>query len=179
MPHDHGTGPAGTSPFEEFLKLQTAFQQNLSQATMNYLRQLQGLVGPVTPGTVVQPVDGLGLALTVTPGGQAKATLTAENRQRVHTLVTPMPTPLVSETGTTWFAQSDIQPPTALLASDETARFAVTLTAPATLPPGIYRGAVLIYGCADGVVPIEVAVGKPGADRPPAAARRSPAGKGA
>ncbi|MCV3273965.1 hypothetical protein [Roseobacter sinensis] len=186
MPHDHGQGSTPSSPFEELMKLQSAFQQSLSQATMQYLRQLQGIVGPVTPGTVVQQVEGAGVALTLRPGGQAKASVNVENRQRVHSMVTPMITPLVSDTGATWFAQTAFTPPTALLATDEVMDFALVLDAPKDMPVGVYRGAVLIYGCSDGVVPLEVTVAKqpatkrkatPAAAKPRAATRKAAAKK--
>ncbi|WP_299402378.1 hypothetical protein [uncultured Roseobacter sp.] len=174
MPHDHDHGSAPPSPFEELMKLQSAFQQSLSQATMQYLRQLQGIVGPVTPGTVVQQVDGATIELKMRPGAQAKATVTVENRQRVHSMVTPMITPLVSDTGATWFAQTAFTPPTALLATDEVMEFALVLDAPAEMPVGVFRGAVLIYGCSDGVVPLEVTVTKT-TRAAPAAKKKAPA----
>ena len=154
--HHHGTGQP--SPFEELIKLQNTFQQSLSQATMNYLRKLQNLVGPVTPGTVVQQIDQGALGLTLAPGGKASATIKAENRQRVHTMVTPMLSPLTSDTGTTWFPEAVFTPPMALLATDETQEYELLLLAPKDIPKGIYRGAVLLYGCADGVIPVEVTV---------------------
>lgn len=171
MPHDHDHANAPSSPFEELVKLQSAFQQSLSQATMNYLRQLQGIVGPVTPGTVVQQVDGATIELTLKPGAQAKAKVHVENRQRVHSMVTPMITPLVSDTGATWFAQTGFTPPTALLATDETMDFALDLSAPKEMPVGVYRGAVMIYGCTDGVVPLEVTVALPVRAAKPSAAK--------
>lgn len=187
MPHDHDPGSTPSSPFEELMKLQSAFQQSLSQATMQYLRQLQGIVGPVTPGTVVQHVDGAGVDLKLHPGAQAKASVNVENRQRVHSMVTPMITPLVSDTGATWFAQTSFSPPTALLATDEMLEFGLVLDAPANMPVGVYRGAVLIYGCSDGVVPLEVTVAKqtaaakrkaaPAAAKPKTVAKKAPAKK--
>lgn len=186
MPHDHDHGSTPSSPFEELMKLQSAFQQSLSQATMQYLRQLQGIVGPVTPGTVVQQVEGAGVTLKLRPGGQAKASVNVENRQRVHSMVTPMITPLVSDTGATWFAQTAFTPPTALLATDEALEFALVLEAPKDMPVGVYRGAVLIYGCSDGVVPLEVTVAKqpatkrkatPAAAKQKTATRKAPARK--
>lgn len=160
MPHDHDPGSTPSSPFEELMKLQSAFQQSLSQATMQYLRQLQGIVGPVTPGTVVQQVEGATIDVKMKPGGQAKASVNVENRQRVHSMVTPMITPLVSDTGATWFAQAAFTPPTALLATDEVLEFSLVLDTPPDMPVGVYRGAVLIYGCGEGVVPLEVTVAK-------------------
>ncbi|WP_298918692.1 hypothetical protein [uncultured Roseobacter sp.] len=165
MPHDHDHGNIPSSPFEELVKLQSSFQQSLSQATMNYLRQLQGIVGPVTPGTVVQQVDGHTVELSMAPGGKSSAKINVENRQRVHSMITPMITPLVSDVGATWFAQTAFSPPTALLATDETLDFTLSLSAPKEMPLGVYRGAVLIYGCSEGVVPLEVTVAAPAARR--------------
>ena len=171
MPHDHDHSSAGSSPFEELIKLQNSFQESLSQATMNYLRQLQGLVGPVTPGTVVQSVKGGGITLKLAPGAKGEASVNVENRQRVHSLITPMLTPLVSDSGATWFVEAAFTPPTALLATDDTIDIALSLTAPKDVPLGVYRGAVLIYGCADGVIPFEVTVAR--ATRAKAAAKTS------
>lgn len=173
MPHDHGQGATNRSPFEELIRLQNAFQQNLSQATMNYLRQLQGLVGPVTPGTVVERLEAKALALAIGPGVTETTEVRVENRQRVHAMITPMLSPLVSDTGTTWFAEAGFSPPTALLATDETASFALSIATPADMPLGVYRGAILIYGCTDGVVPLEVTVAAPA--KPKARTRARPA----
>lgn len=158
MSHDHGVGSVPPNPFEELLRLQSTFQQNLSQATMNYMRQLQGLVGPVTPGTVVQQVAGKGLELSVAPAASATLELVIENRQRVHSMITPMLSPLVSDSGTTWFAEASFSPVTSLLATDETQQFDLSIVTPADIPSGVYRGAVLMYGCKDGVVPLVVTV---------------------
>ncbi|MGC3939676.1 hypothetical protein ACOTTU_17870 [Roseobacter sp. EG26] len=179
MPHDHDHGNIPSSPFEELVKLQSSFQQSLSQATMNYLRQLQGIVGPVTPGTVVQQVDGHTVELSMAPGGKSSAKINVENRQRVHSMITPMITPLVSDVGATWFAQTAFSPPTALLATDETLDFTLSLSAPKEMPLGVYRGAVLIYGCSEGVVPLEVTVAAPAARRTKAkaTAAKAPARK--
>lgn len=157
MPHDHGERPRPTA-FEELIRLQSTFQENLSQATMNYLRQIQGMVGPVTPGTVVERRQGAGLALALEPGGAARTSFTVENRQRVHAMITPMLTPLVSAEGATWFAEAELAPATALLATDEVGTFALALTAPESMPVGVYRGAILLYGCANGVMPLEITV---------------------
>ena len=160
MSHSHDGPPPQSSAFEELLRLQSSFQQSLTDATMNYLRQLQGLVGPVTPGTVVQRTEGIARSANVAPGGKVEMTFRVENRQRVHSMVTPMLSPLVSDSGTTWFADAQVSPATALLASDEVGEFTLALSAPKDMPVGIYRGAILIYGAAAGVIPLEVKVAK-------------------
>ena len=150
------TGPQ--NPFEEMLRLQNKFQQSLAQATMTYVRQLQGLVGPVTPGTLVEVLEGQGVATRVAPGSTVTFEIAVENRQRVHTLVTPMLSPLVNDRGVTWFPEVMVEPASKLLATDEIADFSFVLTAPGDAPVGIFRGACLIYGCSDGVVPINVTI---------------------
>jgi hypothetical protein len=155
------------NPFEELLRLQSSFQQNLAQATMDYLRQLQGMIGPVVPGTMVDVVDGQGTTTTAAPGSTARFSITIENRQRVHTLVTPMLSPLVADNGTTWFPRVDVAPSSQLLATDESCAFAFAVDVPKNARVGIYRGACLLYGCAEGVVPLTVTVDK-GAARAPA-----------
>lgn len=155
-----------TNPFEELLRLQSKFQQNLAQATMDYLRQLQGMIGPVVPGTMVDVVDGQGATTTAAPSSKARFSITVENRQRVHTLVTPMLSPLVADSGTTWFPRVDISPSSQLLATDESCAFAFVIDIPKSARVGIYRGACLLYGCAEGVVPLTVTVDKGAAPAP-------------
>lgn len=149
---------AQPSPFEELLRLQSNFQQNLAQATTNYLRQLHGMIGPVVPGTMVDVVDGQGATATASPGRLARFGMEIENRQRVHTLVTPMLSPLVADSGTTWFPKVDISPTSQLLATDEKCTFDFTIQIPRGARVGVYRGACLLYGCAEGVVPVTVTI---------------------
>ena len=156
--HDHPPSPS--NGFEELLRLQSSFQQSLTDATMNYLRQLQGLVGPVTPGTGVKRTEATARAASLAPGGRAELKIRVENRQRVHAMVTPMLTPLVLDNGTTWFAEAGFSPPTTLLATNDVATFTLALSAPADMPLGTYRGAILIYGASDGVIPLEVTVAR-------------------
>ena len=68
--------------------------------------------------------------------------------------------PLIAETFERLKMQSPRQSQTgpALLASDEVGEFKLALSAPKDMPVGVYRGAILIYGAADGVIPLEVKV---------------------
>jgi hypothetical protein len=81
----------------------------------------------------------------------------------VHTLVTPMLSPLVNDAGVTWFPEVVTEPTSQLIATDETCTFTFTLEAPKEAPVGVFRGACLLYGCREGVVPLSVTV-----DRGPA-----------
>jgi hypothetical protein len=157
MTTDPGSRPQ-PSPFEELLRLQSNFQQNLAQATTSYLRQLHGMIGPVVPGTMVDVVDGKGASATASPGRIARFEMEIENRQRVHTLVTPMLSPLVADSGTTWFPKVDISPTSQLLATDEKCTFDFAIQVPRGARVGVYRGACLLYGCAEGVVPLTVTI---------------------
>ncbi len=156
-------------PFTELLRLQSEFQARLADETLRYLRRLQGAFAPAAPGTVVVP-DGDGeLRAAGRPGDRVALRLEAENRQRVHCLVTPMLTPLVERTGTTWFPAADPAPTSTLLAPGEVGAVAVDLALPAELPPGIYKGALVLQGFREGGVPVTVEVeGEP----PAAPARR-------
>ena len=158
------------NPFEEMLKLQSKFQESLTQATMSYLRQLQGVVGPVVPGTLVDLTETEGVFVTVAPGKSISFDIEIENRQRVHSLITPMLSPLVNDTGVTWIPEVSTVPASKLLATNETGTFKFDLKAPTQTPVGVFRGACLIYGCTRGVVPLMVTVdrGPPGRRKPSA-----------
>jgi hypothetical protein len=156
---DSGAGQQ-TNPLEELLRLQGNFHHNLEQATISYLRQLQGMTGPVVPGTMVDVLDSEGVSAAVAPGGTAHFEISVENRQRVHTLVTPMLSLLVADSGTTWFPNVETFPTSKLLATDESCVFTFTIEAPRDAPSGVYRGACLLYGCIKGVVPVAVTVGR-------------------
>jgi len=151
-------------PFAELLRLQNEFQARLADETLRYLRRLQGAFAPAAPGTVVVP-DGDGeLRATGRPGDRVALRLETENRQRVHCLVTPMLTPLVERAGTTWFPAADPVPASTLLPPGEVGSVAVDVVLPAELPPGTYKGALVLQGFREGGVPVTVEV----AGAPPA-----------
>jgi hypothetical protein len=152
-----GTG-MGRGPLDDLLRLQTDFQERLAHETLRYLRQLQGLVGPVVPGTLVLPDPGAELSGAGPPGGTVGLALEIENRQRVHCLVAPMLSPLVAETGVTWFAETVTTPPSVLLATGATATVRLTLAVPADGPAGVYRGALLLHGFRGAPLPVRVTV---------------------
>lgn len=154
-----GAGPKG--PINDLLRLQTDFQQRLASETLRYLRQLQGLVGPTVPGTLVLPDEGLELRAEGVAGSSVTLGVALENRQRVHTLVSPSLSPLVSDAGVTWFVDAEVTPSSALLASDETATVTVTIAAPADTPSGAYRGALLLHGFERGALPVRVVITAP------------------
>jgi hypothetical protein len=152
-------GLAGVrGPIDDLLRLQTDFQQRLASETLRYLRQLQGLTGPVVPGTLVLPDPGLELRGRAPPGGEVTLEVTIENRQRVHCLVSPMLSPLVSEHGVTWFADMTIEPASVLLAEADAASIRISIAVPADSPPGSYRGALLLYGFEKGALPVRITV---------------------
>ncbi len=151
--------PAGASgPFEELLRLQSNFQQKLAEETLNYLRQLQGMVGPVVPGTLVVPKTEHAVSVSACPGERAVLQFEASNRQRVHCLITPMLSPLVDASGTTWFAEAKISPSFKLLPADGRCLFTIELVVPKDISTGNYQGACLLYGYKDGAIPVHVAI---------------------
>jgi hypothetical protein len=157
-------------PLSELLRLQSEFQARLADETLRYLRRLQGAFAPAAPGTVVRP-DGDGeLRAAGRPGQRVTLRLEAENRQRVHCLVTPMLTPLVARTGTTWFPAADPSPAATLLAPGEVGAVTVELVLPAELPADVYKGALVLQGFREGGVPvtIDASDGAPAQKRPAA-----------
>jgi hypothetical protein len=149
MSETGGEQQAGGS-FAELMRIQAEFQGRLAEETLRYLRRMQGLFEPHAPGTVIQPDQPEALLASAAPGGSATWTLEAENRQRVHTVVSPALTPLVSADGTTWVPDADVAPVVGLLAPDE--------TVPEHLPAGDYRGLLVLRGLRSGGVPVSVDV---------------------
>jgi hypothetical protein len=144
--------------FADLLRMQAEFQARLTDETLRYLRRLQGVLEPYAPGTVVQPDGDATLAASVRPGETFTMTVEVENRQRVHTVVTPSVTPLVSESGTTWFPVTSAKPPYTFAAPDETVPLTVSVAAPEELPLGRYRGMLVLRGFGAGGLPVVVDV---------------------
>ena len=90
--NDDGSGMAAV--FSDLLKLQTEFQARLAEEALTSLRRLQGAAAPAAPGTVLVPDGGVQLTAAGAPGSSLTLSLEIENRQRVHTVVTPMLGPL-------------------------------------------------------------------------------------
>ena len=151
-------GSEGENPFADLFRLQTEFQTRLAEETLRYLRRISGALGPAAPGTVVVPDAGAPLSVTASPGERATLTLELENLQRVHCVVTPQLSPLVSDAGATWFPATE--PPSAmrLVAPGETVTLEIGLRLPADLPPATYRGALVLQGFRNGAVRVAVTV---------------------
>src|SRR3954451_9934353 len=110
-----GAGEALT----EILRLQTEFQGRMVDETLKYLRPVQGMFEPHSPGTVLRPDALAVLAVSAPVGGRTSVQLDVENRQRVHTALAAVLTPLVGDDGTTWFVDADARPAFRLLAPAE------------------------------------------------------------
>lgn len=174
--NDEARGVSGV--FSDLLKLQTEFQARLAEETLTYLRRLQGAAAPASPGTVLVPEAGRQLTATGVPGATVELALEIENRQRVHTVVTPMLGPLVSADGVTWFPAAEPSPPSTLVAPGQVRELSLAVTLPAEIRPGTYRGALVLQGFGDGGVAVAIEVPAPARPKPaakPRAARaRSP-----
>lgn len=151
-------GEESGGAFSELLRMQADFQTRLTDETMRYLRRLQGVLEPHSPGTVVQADGDNSLTGTVVPGETVTLSVDVENRQRVHTVVAAMLTPLVADSGTTWFPVAVTSPPYGFVAPDETLTLTVTVTAPANVPPGRYRGLLVLRGFGNGGLPVLIEV---------------------
>lgn len=149
---------AASSPFSELLHLQTDFYTRLADETLRYLRRLQGAAAPAVPGTVLKPGETLTLVATGAPGSAVDLQLEVENRQRVHSVVTSLLSPLVDTAGVTWFPAAEATPPALLLAPEEVSQLAIHVPLPVDIPPGIYRGALLLQGFREGAVAVIITV---------------------
>jgi hypothetical protein len=152
--------PAGEQGgfFSELLRLQSEFQARLADETLRYLRRLQGATAPAAPGTVVLPDTSAELKTAGAPGSTATLTLEVENLQRVHCMVTPMLSPLVSPSGVTWFAAVEPDPPALLLAPEEIGTLAFRLSLPEKLPTGTYKGGLWLQGFRENGITVTVTV---------------------
>jgi hypothetical protein len=177
IPNDPSDGSRGA--FGELLRLQTEFQARLAEETIRYLRRLQGAGMPAAPGTVVHPNDGGELRGSGRPGEVVTLELEVENRQRVHSMVTPLIEPLVEASGVTWFPELQLSPGSELVPPGEVRQLVLPVSVPAGLPPGTYRGALVLQGFREGAVPITVDVKRPAASRRASTAKRSAPAKGA
>ncbi len=160
-------------PLSELVRLQSEFQARLADETLRYLRRVQGTLAPAAPGTVVMPDGDGALRAAGKPGERVTLRLEAENRQRVHCLLTPMLTPLVARTGTTWFPAGDPSPASTLLAPGEVGTVTLELAVPAALPPDVYRGALVLQGFRENGVTVTLEVTGP-LPAPTTARRRAP-----
>ena len=145
-------------PFSELLHLQTDFYTRLTEETLRYLRRLQGAAAPAVPGTVLMPGTTVELDASGSPGASIELKLEVENRQRVHCVVTPMLSPMVDISGVTWFPAAEASPSSLLLAPAEVATVIIKLPLPINIPPGAYRGALLLQGFREGAVAVAITV---------------------
>lgn len=174
---ENESGAGGRGPFEDLFRLQSEFQKRLAEETLKYLQQLQGMVGPVAPGTVVSPEAATEVRGAGPAGGRTELRLEVENRQRVFSMVTPMLAPLVGPSGVTWFPASEPRPMSMLIAPGDTKELVLGLPLPADLPSGTYRGVLLLYGFRNGGVPVSVTITRPRGERPGGAGARKSTSK--
>lgn len=152
--------PGGSTggQFSDLLRLQAEFQSRLAEETLRYLRRLQGAAAPASPGTVLVPEGSVGLSASGAPGTSVELRLEVENRQRVHCAVTPMLSPQVGASGVTWFPEAELSPVSMLLAPQEVATLSIKLRLPNEIPPGTYRGALMLQGFRDGAISVTTVV---------------------
>lgn len=142
--------------FAELLRLQTEFHTRLTEETLTHLRRLQGAAMPVAPTTVLMPGGVSELRAAGSPGTPIQLEVELENRQRVYCIVTPMLSPLVENSGITWFPS--VEPMTLLLAPDEIAPLRISMALPVEIPAGVYRGALLLQGFRTAAIAVTIQV---------------------
>ena len=160
--------PTGDSAWAQLLRLQSEYQARLAEETMKYLRGLQAAFIPRVPGTIVQP-NGARLTGSGAAGCSIQLHAEIENRQRVHTPVSPAVTPLVSDDGRTWYPVAELEPVAMLIGPDETSELSITIQLPIELAPGTFRGSLVLQGFLVEGVPIEITVIGPSEQQPDAA----------
>ncbi|MEU9918983.1 hypothetical protein [Streptomyces sp. NPDC051001] len=159
MAHGNGEGGGPQTPLSELLRLQAEFQMRITDESLRYLRGLQGVFAPYPPGTVLQAVDEeFGLVATGAPGATVDLVVEVENRQRVHSVVSAALTPLTGPDTTTWFPATESSPRPTVLAPEARSVLRIQLPLPAELPPGTFRGLVVLQGVGEGGIPLTVNV---------------------
>ena len=148
---------ADDSGWGSLLRLQSEYQARLTEETLRYLRGLQAAFSPRTPGTVVQ-ASGLRLSGSGPPGGSVRLDIQVENRQRVHTPVSPSVTPLVGDDGSTWYPIAELEPDAMIIGPGESRDLSIVVQLPAELPAGVFRGSLVLRGFLVEGVPVDITV---------------------
>jgi hypothetical protein len=175
IPYDPSAQAADASA--RLLRLQNEFYARLSEETVNYLRNLGGVLAPAAPGTVLLPDPGAELTATAAPGETVALAVEVVNEQVVHCVVTPTLSTLVDRTGVTWFPAARAVPPYLAVPPGQVERAALEIAVPDELPAGDYRGVLLLHGLPHGLpVTITVRLAEPVTPRK-AAAGKATAGK--
>lgn len=155
IPNEPEGGAANV--FADLLRLQSEFHSKLAEETLRYFRRIQGASVPAVPGTVMAPDGAIELRGSNAAGAAIDLEIEIENLQRVHCMAAPMLSPLVNQAGTTWFPACEYSLP-ALVAPGEVAVVKLQFPIPASLPGGVYRGALLLQGFRQGAVPVAITV---------------------
>jgi hypothetical protein len=158
LPTRNDPNQGGSGALAELFRLQTEFSARLADETLRYLRRLQGAVAPAAPGTIVLQDPDLLLSTSGPRGGVADLVVEVENLQRVHCLVRPQLTALVSSDGATWFPEADPSNMSKLVAPGETAELRLQVKVAPAVPAGEYRGALLLEGFREQGLPVLVTV---------------------
>jgi hypothetical protein len=158
---NEGPESSGEDSLAELLRLQAEFQAHLAEETLRYLRAVQATLAPRSPGTVVQPAPDARLEATAAPSEDVRLSFDLENRQRVHSQATPALTPLVADTGATWFPAARPDPVSTLVPPGEVVAFTIDVAVPADVPPGTYRGTLVLQGFRQDGLPVVITVVAP------------------
>ena len=155
------------SPIAQILKAQYEYQTKSLEEYMKYLSVLQGTIGPYAPGTIMTPSPDLELEAASTPGTTVELTLKVENKQFAYSVVSPVMTPFITESGITWFPDVEFSPVSMLLAPQETKKIVIKIKLPTELSPNLFHGSLLLIGFRFGGIPVKIRV-KEEETQPPA-----------
>jgi hypothetical protein len=143
--------------WEDLFQLQAQYSAKLTEEALKYLRSMQSALSPRPPGSVVR-ADGRRLTGRGAPGGRIRLDVTIENRQRVHTPVSPSVSPFVGDDGTTWYPVVAFEPIATIVAPDDTKQITATVDVPGDLEPGRFVGSIMLHGFVADGVPVEITV---------------------
>ncbi|MFC7530840.1 hypothetical protein [Actinoplanes sp. GCM10030250] len=157
----------GDSGWDDLVRLQSEYQARLTEETLRYLRGVQAAFSPRAPGTVVQTA-GVQVRVSGLPGSRVDVKFSVENRQRVHTTVVPAISLMINDEGWTWYPRAEPSPAALVLAPQDVVTVSMSVELPAELPPGVFRGSIILQGFLPDPMPLQITVG--------AAAEQAPEG---
>ena len=124
-----------------------------------WLRDILWAVGPVAPAVHVESRRTVVLRGDV--GAIASGAVTVHNEQRAAVVSTLSPTPLRDDRGTTWLP-SAVDDTTVVVPPGESRTVELSFFVPTDLPPGLYRGSIVLLATSGDEVPLVVEVGDGG-----------------
>ncbi len=109
----------------------------------SWLRDLVWLLGPVAPPIGIRSSSTV--VVTAEPGTWTLVSVRVTNRQAASTSIAIEPSPLRTDDGVEWFPEVAARSGSTVRAFEERT-VQITLIVPHDLPPGTYRGSIVVLG---------------------------------